>query len=388
MVAVAGFFLWMMMNPAVAESIGLIGQKAKFAFGGQLVNWATFLTFIVEMAGMGGLTLCSIIVTFVFGREYTEGTAKNMLGLPIPRASFVAAKIIVSAVWFTLLTLWIIAETYLVGSILRLPGLTAELFLKAAARILVLALMSLCCSTLAAWVAVQTRGYFAPLGFTIGTLVLAIMFASTGWGPWVPWSIIVIACGAAGPGSELGWGSYAVIGVTFAIGVALVIRFSAPSGYSACNSFSDRSPISTWPSWWASPRMRKRSAPCRSHGLLSGIGRQTEHSEDALEIVAAIKFDLDAAAFLAVMNRDVGGEVLAEAILQVAQGGRADGFGASPTARSTQLPEPARDHPTLTRRASATSRSRRAAARPASTPPATTGARRRPTAVSASASPA
>ena len=61
--------------------------------------------------------------------------------------------------------------------------------------------------------------------------------------------------------------------------------------------------------------MRKRSAPRRSHGLSSGIGRQAEHSKDALKIVAAIKFDLDPAAFLAVMNRDVGGEVLLQAIL-------------------------------------------------------------------------
>jgi ABC-type transport system involved in multi-copper enzyme maturation permease subunit len=224
MVAVAGFFLWTMMNPGMAASIGLIGQKATFAFGGQFIGWPAFLAFVVQMAGVGGLVLCSIIVTFVFGREYTEGTAKNMLGLPIPRACFVMAKMAVSAIWFFLLTLWVIAESYLVGTVLGLSGLTASLFLGTATRILTLALMALCCSTLAAWVAVETRGYFAPLGFTIGTLILAVVFATTGWGRWLPWSIVHIYSGAAGPAYGLGWGSCVVLGVTFLVGVALVIR--------------------------------------------------------------------------------------------------------------------------------------------------------------------
>ncbi len=224
MVAIAGFFMWMMKNPGMAESLGLIGQKARFAFGGQSVDWPTFLTFIVEMGGIGGLIMCSVIVTYVFGREYTEGTAKNLLALAIPRSRFVFAKIIVSAAWFAALTLWIIAETFAAGSILGLSGLTETLFFSATAKLLILALMSLCCAVLVAWIAVETRGYFAPLGFSIFTLVLATVFGRTGWGPWVPWSIVGLYSGAAGPKTDLGWGSYIVIAATFLIGTALIVR--------------------------------------------------------------------------------------------------------------------------------------------------------------------
>jgi ABC-type transport system involved in multi-copper enzyme maturation permease subunit len=223
-VAIAGFFMWMMMNPGLAQSLGLIGQKANFAFGGQSLNWPTFLTFIVEMGGIGGLVICSIIVSYVFGREYTEGTAKNMLALPVARSSFVFAKIIVSAAWFAALTLWIIIESFLVGSILGITGLTTALFLAAAEKILVLALMSLCCAVVVAWVAVETRGYFAPLGFSIFTLMLGSLFGHTGWGPWMPWSIIGLYSGAAGSETTLGWGSFAVMAATFLIGTALTVR--------------------------------------------------------------------------------------------------------------------------------------------------------------------
>ncbi|MGA2481284.1 MAG: ABC transporter permease [Spirochaetia bacterium] len=223
MVGIAGFFLWMMMNPGRAESVGLMGQKARFAFAGEKNDWPTFLSFIVEMGSVGGLIMCSIIVAYVFGREYAEGTAKNMLALPVARSSFVFAKIIVSAAWFGLLTLWIVGETWIVGSILGLGGMTNGVFLAATAKLFLLALMSLCCAVLVAWVAVQSRGYFAPLGFTIFTLVLANVFGHTGWGPWAPWSIVGLYSGAAGPEISIGWGSFVVMAATFLIGTGLTI---------------------------------------------------------------------------------------------------------------------------------------------------------------------
>jgi hypothetical protein len=147
-----------------------------------------------------------------------------MLALPTARSRFVFAKIIVSAVWFAILTLWIIAEAFLVGTILGITGLSTALFLSAAAKLLVLALMSLSCAVLVAWVAVETRGYFAPLGFSIFTLALASIFGHTGWAPWVPWSIVGLYSGAAGPETTLGWGSFVVIAATFFLGTALTVR--------------------------------------------------------------------------------------------------------------------------------------------------------------------
>ncbi len=99
MAFMGGFLLWVMRHPDVAGRLGLLGQKARFAFGDQPLDWRTFLSFVAQMAGIGGLIMSAVIVTFVFGREYAEGTAKNMLGLPIPRRRFVLAKLIVSGLW-------------------------------------------------------------------------------------------------------------------------------------------------------------------------------------------------------------------------------------------------------------------------------------------------
>lgn len=224
MVAVAGFFLWMTMNPGVAQTLGLMGRKAGFAFGDKPAGWSGFLTFIVEMGGMGGLILCSIIVTYVFGREYVEGTAKNMLALPISRGWFVLAKIVVSSAWFAALTLVMAITAWITGTIIGLGAVSAPTLLGAVSKLFAASAMSLCCSLIVAWVAVETRGYFAPLGFAICTLVMASLFGHTGWGPWVPWSIVGLYSGASGSASGFGWGSAAVLAATFLLGTSLTIR--------------------------------------------------------------------------------------------------------------------------------------------------------------------
>ncbi|HUI69731.1 MAG TPA: ABC transporter permease [Spirochaetia bacterium] len=224
MVAFGAFFMWMMMHPDAARSLGLLGQKASFAFAGQATDWKSYLTFIVEMGGFGGLVFCSVIVAYVFGREYVEGTAKNMLALPVPRSLFVAVKLLVSAAWWAVLTGWIIVVAWIAGSMLQMPAYSAQLLRTAATRLAVLAALSFSCSTIVAWISVETRGYFAPLGFAIFAMVLATVFGHTGWGPWVPWSIVGLYSGATAPESALGWGSYAVIAATFLVGSGLTIR--------------------------------------------------------------------------------------------------------------------------------------------------------------------
>jgi hypothetical protein len=52
---------------------------------------------------------------------------------------------------------------------------------------------------------------------------VASVFGRTGWGPWMPWSIVGLYSGAAGPGTNVGLGSALVILATFLAGFALVV---------------------------------------------------------------------------------------------------------------------------------------------------------------------
>jgi len=193
--AMLGLFVWIMANPGMAEKLGLIGDKARIAAAG-ISDWKGLFAVYLQIIGLFGLLLYSMILAFIFGREYAEGTAKNMLVLPIARSMFVTVKFIVAAVWFELLVLLLAAECLAAGALLGLPGFSAGLFLRSFGLILTASLLLLAVGSVTAWVAVATKGYLAPIGFAILSLILGILLGVTEIGRAFPWTVPAIFVGA------------------------------------------------------------------------------------------------------------------------------------------------------------------------------------------------
>ncbi|MCX7028259.1 MAG: ABC transporter permease [Spirochaetes bacterium] len=217
----AWFVFWMLRNPEAARNMGLIGQKASFAMNGLSADWQGFFSLFAELGVAGGMIILSIIVIYLFGREYTEGTAKNILALPVPRSYFVAAKLCVAAIWFSLLTAFLIVECLLIGKLLGLGIPPAGLIATETGNIVIAALSVLALQPLVAWVTVASAGYLVPFGYTIATLLVGNLMIRTEWARWFPWSIVALLSGMAGPRQEgVVLGSTLVLMMTFVIGVA------------------------------------------------------------------------------------------------------------------------------------------------------------------------
>lgn len=215
------FVVWMIKNPEAARNLGLVGQKASFALNGLSADWKGLFTMVVELGVAGGMIILSLIVIYLFGREYTEGTAKNMLGLPVPRAYFVLAKLCIATVWFALLTAFLIAESLLIGTLLGLGAAPAGLLSSEIGNILVASVLVLALQPLVALVTVMSGGYLAPFGYTLVTLLIGNLMIRTDWARWVPWSIVALLGGMMGPRDEnVVLGSVLVLVATFAVGVA------------------------------------------------------------------------------------------------------------------------------------------------------------------------
>lgn len=210
--SIAGLFLWIVSHPGMAASLGLIGQKASFAAGDLSADWPGLLAMVGQMGGLGGMILYSVIVSWLFGREYAEGTAKNLMALPLPRPYFALSKLLVSAAWMLGLTLVAVAQAVVTGRLLGLGGFSAPDFLSWAARSFAATLMVLSLGPSVALIATVGKGYMAPLGFTIMTLVVGTVIGATDWARWCPWSIVPLYSGAAGPrAAEVGAASLAVL---------------------------------------------------------------------------------------------------------------------------------------------------------------------------------
>ncbi|HKJ92997.1 MAG TPA: ABC transporter permease [Longimicrobiales bacterium] len=217
----AGLFMWIVGAPERAARLGLVGQKSQII--GMSADWPSFFTLLVQEAGAGGMVLLAVIAAWVFGREYAEGTAKDMLSLPVARHWFVAAKLAVVFVWFAALLVLFLAESFLVGAALGLPGLSLPLAVSSVSDVLLAGVLGFLLAPVVAWIATLGRGYLAPIGFAIFMLLMGNVFGSTGWGKWFPWSIVPMLAGMMGPKTDVAAGSYIVVGLTFVVGLGLTL---------------------------------------------------------------------------------------------------------------------------------------------------------------------
>jgi ABC-2 type transport system permease protein len=214
-------FMWILREPGRAAQLGLLGTKANLA--GLEATWPAYLSALTIVFGVGGLLLLSFIVTYVFGREYVEATAKNLLALPVGRLWFVLAKLVVAAVWWAALVIAVLGEAFVIGFALGLPGFSAELAVRSIGNGLLAAAISFLVVPVVAWVTTLGRGYLPPLGFALAMLGLGNVFGKTGWAEWFPWSIVPLMVGMVGQPQTLPAGSYVVLALTFVAGTAATI---------------------------------------------------------------------------------------------------------------------------------------------------------------------
>jgi ABC-2 type transport system permease protein len=215
---VGGFFMIILKDPQAARSMGLISAKAQLA---GTAEWSSLFSLLAQATAVGGAIVFSIFTLWVFGREFSDHTVKELLALPTSREAIVGAKFIVIAIWCLLLTLLGYGLGLIVGKLVVIPGWSVELLRSATTAILGSGLLAILLLPFVAFVASIGRGYMPSFGWIVFTVILAQIAAITGWGDWFPWSIPALFSGAVGPRAEyLGLHSYVIIVIAGLAGIA------------------------------------------------------------------------------------------------------------------------------------------------------------------------
>ncbi|WP_434509758.1 ABC transporter permease [Desulfitobacterium sp. AusDCA] len=217
---VCGLFTLIPMHPDLAHQSGLITQKAKVI---SAADWPSYLRLIAQMIAVGGIILFGFIVSWTFGREYSDGTAKDLLALPLSRSLVIGAKFIAVALWTAFLALVAFLTATVIGLLIQVPAFDIHSYLGSAGVYAVCSLMVISLSLPIAFFACFGKGYLPPLGFLVLALFLGNIIATMGHGAYFPWSIPAIYSGAAGA-ETLPVASYTII---FLIGLIGLIGLMA-----------------------------------------------------------------------------------------------------------------------------------------------------------------
>jgi len=217
-----GLFMFIMKDPARAREMGLLSVKAQLVMS--VADWVTFFNVLTQAMAVGGAIVFSILTAWIFGREFSDRTAKDLMALPTSREKIVTAKMIIVLAWVFATSLWFFVIGLAVGGLVNIPGWTNQLARQSFADVLLTAVMTLLLMTPVAFIASIGRGYLPPLGWAVLTIFLSQIIAATGWGDWFPWSVPALYSGIVGPRSDqLGIHSYVLVILAGVIGLAATL---------------------------------------------------------------------------------------------------------------------------------------------------------------------
>jgi ABC-2 type transport system permease protein len=182
------FLIFVSKNPEISKKLGLISAKANL-IAYSATDWPTYLGLFGQIMAAGGFLLFILIISWVFGREFADGTLKDMLAVPVQRSSILLAKFILVVIWSVALTVVIFVAGLAMGVLIKLPGGSVNVILQGSDLVLITASLAIVVVLPFAFFASVGRGYLLPVGLAFLTAMLTNLVAIIGWGEYFPWAV-------------------------------------------------------------------------------------------------------------------------------------------------------------------------------------------------------
>ncbi|BCY19369.1 ABC transporter permease [Leptolinea sp. HRD-7] len=175
-------------NPEISQKLGILSAKADLiAFSA--TNWTAYMALTGEIIAAAGFFMFVVILSWIFGREFADGTLKDMLAVPVERTTILMAKVIVFGGWSFAMSLITLTVSLLLGSLIQLPDGSTAVIVQGILGVAVTTLLTVLVVIPFALLASAGRGYLLPMSMAVLTLILANVAAALGRGDLFPWSI-------------------------------------------------------------------------------------------------------------------------------------------------------------------------------------------------------
>ncbi|MPR33323.1 ABC transporter permease [Salmonirosea aquatica] len=219
-----GVFMLILSDPEATAQAGALSAKARLmSFS---VDWTSYFGLLTQAMGVGGVLIFGFVASWLFGREYSEGTAKDLLSLPTSRARIIHAKFVVYALWCLTLMVSNLLIGLLIGLIVQLPGSPFPALGAMLPHHLITTVLTISLGTPVALLALWGKGYLAPLGFVSFMAVIAQIIAAAGYGHYFPWTIAGLFSGISQEAVlQLNGVSYMILAATSLVGYFCTVLY-------------------------------------------------------------------------------------------------------------------------------------------------------------------
>jgi ABC-2 type transport system permease protein len=196
---VMGLLMFAIMNPEIAGRSSTIKMKTSFLGA---ASWKAYYELLIQLVLTIGVIGSGIITSWAFGREFSDGTVKDLLALPVTRTTIVYSKMVILLAWSLLLMMIVLASSLATGLAVRLPGWSAADLYPFLKTYLICAALNSLLITPVAFVASAGRGYILPIGFVILVMILTqfLFMGIPSFAFWFPWALPALYGRVAGTG--------------------------------------------------------------------------------------------------------------------------------------------------------------------------------------------
>ena len=148
-------------------------------------DWTSMLSAAAQITSAGGLLAFGVGASWLYGREFAEGTVSGLFGLPVSRGRLAGAKLVVYAGWAlvisALMTVILLGAGIAIG--LGVPDATVFAGLG---RQFALGVLTASIAVPAGWASSLGRGLLPGIAASVGILVLAQVAVLADFASWVP----------------------------------------------------------------------------------------------------------------------------------------------------------------------------------------------------------
>jgi ABC-2 type transport system permease protein len=148
-------------------------------------DWQGFLLGAAQITGAGGLGGFAVVLAWMFGREFGDGTITGLFALPITRSTISLAKLVVYSIWAFAMSILLALVLVVVGLLAGLGAIDGEITAMLLRQV-ALGVMSAAITMPIAWVATLARSVLGGVSAAIGLVVVAQVSVLAGLGGWMP----------------------------------------------------------------------------------------------------------------------------------------------------------------------------------------------------------